>query len=106
MTCCIKKHPYDPVGACGATAADIETAIEAGVIFENALQRRANEGAGEGEGEDAGNPDEGWREHCRETYVLCRDQKKPRWVGRCDDCFRWCEGQREWPFHMCWQKTR
>src|SRR5688500_8118711 len=33
-------------------------------------------------------------------------QKKPRWVGRCDDCFRWCEGQREWPFHMCWQKTR
>ena len=20
MTCCIKKYPYDPVGACGATA--------------------------------------------------------------------------------------
>ena len=31
MTCCIQKFPYDPVGACGATAADIQEAIEAGV---------------------------------------------------------------------------
>lgn len=38
MACCIKKHPYDPVGAC--------------------------------------------------------------------DCFRWCEGQRQWPYHMCWPKQR
>lgn len=106
MTCCIQKHPYDPVGACGATATDIEVAIEAGVLVENALQRRTDEGAGEGEGEEAGDPDEGWREHCRDTYVLCKSQKKPRWEGPCYDCFRWCEGQRQWPFHMCWQKTR
>ncbi len=103
MTCCIKKHPYDPVGACGATASDIEEAIEAGVRIENALQPGV-EGAGEGEETD--DPDEGWREHCRDTYVLCRDQKKPRWVGNCYDCFRWCEGQRQWPFKMCWQKAR
>ncbi|WNG31295.1 hypothetical protein F0U62_01540 [Cystobacter fuscus] len=104
MTCCIQKHPYDPVGACGATAADIEEAIGAGVVIgvgvmiENALQ----EGAGEG----VDDPDEGWREHCRDTYVRCRGQKKPRWVGRCDDCFRWCEGQHQWPYHMCWPQTR
>jgi hypothetical protein len=28
MTCCIKKYPYDPVGACGATAWDIEHAMQ------------------------------------------------------------------------------
>ncbi len=106
MTCCIQKYPYDPVGACGATATDIAAAIEAGVLVENALQRRTDEGAGEGEGEEAGDPDEGWREHCRDTYVLCKDQKRPRWEGPCYDCFRFCEGQRQWPFHMCWQKTR
>jgi hypothetical protein len=104
MTCCIKKYPYDPVGACGATAADIEEAIEVGVMVENALQRKADEGAGEGE--EADDPDEGWREHCRDTYVLCQSQKKPRWVGPCYDCFRLCEGQRQWPFQMCWQQPR
>ncbi len=104
MTCCIQKHPYDPAGACGATAADIVDAIEAGVNVENALQRRTDEGAGEGEGAD--DPDEGWREHCRDTYVWCQDQKKPRWLGPCYDCFRWCEGQRQWPYHMCWPKQR
>jgi hypothetical protein len=56
--------------------------------------------------EETDDPDEGWREHCRDTYVLCRDQKKPRWVGTCYECFRWCEGQRQWPFTMCWQKRR
>lgn len=104
MTCCIKKYPYDPVGACGATASDIEEAIKAGATVETALQRRTDEGAGEGE--EADDPDEGWREHCRDLYVQCRDQKKPRWMGPCYDCFRWCEGQRQWPFQMCWQKTR
>jgi hypothetical protein len=110
MTCCIQKHPYDPAGACGATAADIEEAIGAGVVIgagamvENALQRRTDEGADEGE--EADDPDEGWREHCRDLFVQCRDQKKPRWVGNCYDCFRWCEGQHQWPFQMCWQKTR
>jgi hypothetical protein len=107
MECCIKKYPYDPVGACGATALDIEEAIEAGVMVEmvdHALQRRTDEGAGEGEKAD--DPDEGWREHCRDTYVKCRDQKKPRWIGPCYDCFRWCEGQRQWPYHMCWPKPR
>lgn len=104
MTCCIKKHPYDPVGACGATRSDIEQAVLAGAAVEIALQRRTDEGTGEGE--EAEDPDEGWREHCRDTYVQCRDQKKPRWIGPCDDCFRWCEGQRQWPFHMCRQKVR
>ncbi len=104
MVCCIKKHPYDPAGACGAIASDIEDAIKAGAKVETALQRGTDEGAGEGAESD--DPDEGWREHCRDTYVLCKSQKKPRWVGPCYDCFRLCEGQHQWPFQMCWQKAR
>jgi hypothetical protein len=104
MTCCIKKYPYDPVGTCGATVADIEAAVRVGARIETALERRADEGAGEGE--EADDPDEGWREHCRDTYVRCQDQRKPRWMGPCYDCFRWCEGQRQWPYHMCWPKQR
>jgi len=106
MVCCVKKHPYDPAGACGAVASDIEAAVKAGARVENALERRADDGAGEGAGEESDDPDEGWREHCRDTYVRCQDQKKPRWVGPCHDCFRWCEGQRQWPYHMCWPKQR
>ena len=56
MTCCIKKFPFDPVGACGAVAADIEAAIQAGVLIEGALQSKADE-----------DPDDGWREHCRDN---------------------------------------
>jgi hypothetical protein len=48
MTCCIKKYPYDPAEACGAVASDIEAAIKAGARVENALERRADDGAGEG----------------------------------------------------------
>ncbi|WP_434385572.1 hypothetical protein [Melittangium boletus] len=102
MVCCIKKHPCDPSGACGATASDVEAVVNAGARSETALERGVK--GKEGEAED--DPDEGWREHCRDTYVLCRDQNKPRWVGPCYDCFRLCEGQRQWPFTLCWQKTR
>jgi hypothetical protein len=108
MVCCIKKYPWDPVGACAASREEVarvlralETAHEAVKEDEEEAIQRAKEVAAE---ED--DPDEGWREHCRDTYVLCRDQKKPRWKGNCYDCFRWCEGQRQWPFHMCRQKTR
>ena len=104
MTCCIKKFPLDPAGACGASTADIQAAVAAGVVMGTVLQRRADDGAGEGEKAD--DPDEGWQEHCRDNYVLCKSQKKPQWIGPCYDCLRLCEGQRQWPFHMCWQKAR
>ncbi len=100
MTCCIKKYPYDPVGACGATASDIEEALKAGAALENALQRRSDEGEEE-EDEEEGDPDEGWKQHCIDTFVQCRGQMNPRWVGDCHACFRLCEGQRQWPFHLC-----
>jgi hypothetical protein len=58
------------------------------------------------QGTDVDDPDEGWREHCRDNYVLCRDQKKPRWVGDCYACFRNCEGQKQWPFDLCHPKRR
>ena len=79
----------------------LETAHE--IVKED--EKEAAQPVKEAAAEEA-DPDEGWREHCRDTYVLCRDQKKPRWTGNCYDCFRWCEGQRQWPFHMCRQKAR
>lgn len=51
-------------------------------------------------------PDTGWKQHCIDTYVLCRGQKKPRWVGDCYACFRNCEGQKQWPFDSCYPARR
>jgi hypothetical protein len=48
-------------------------------------------------------PDEGWREHCIDTYTLCKTQKKPRWTGDCNACLERCKGARAWPFGMCSQ---
>lgn len=104
MLCCIKKHPHDPVGACGATPSDLDAAVRAGARLEQALQRRTGDDAEE-EDEEADDPDEGWREHCRDTYVQCRGQMNPRWKGDCYACFRLCEGQRQWPFHLCKPQT-
>ncbi|WP_223752158.1 hypothetical protein [Myxococcus sp. XM-1-1-1] len=53
--------------------------------------------------EEKGDPDEGWKQQCMDLYVLCKDQKKPRWTGDCYACFRNCEGQRQWPFNLCRQ---
>jgi hypothetical protein len=39
-----------------------------------------------------------WKRKCIEKYVKCQEDK---WAGNCHDCFRRCEGQREWPQHLC-----
>jgi len=103
MNCCIKKYPLTPAESCGATAADITEVLSSAKALDDAAQAAKDATQAKAkEGED--DPDEGWREHCRDMYVLCRDQKKPRWVGPCDDCLRNCHGQRQWPFHWCHPK--
>lgn len=87
MTCCIKKHPYDPVGACAATPSEVEQALKA---------VRADE-----DDEDFSNnadlPD--WKQKCIRHYYDCRQRG---WTGKCDDCLRYCEGQvGDWPFNWC-----
>ncbi|WP_163787554.1 hypothetical protein [Myxococcus vastator] len=98
VSCCVQRNP-GAAEACGLTAA--EAAAYVGTM--DAAMKRANE---KGEEEEDDDPDTGWKEHCRELYVLCRDAKKPRWIGDCYACFRNCEGQRQWPYEMCKQRTR
>jgi len=93
VSCCIQRNPGVPE-ACGLTAGE----AAAHLATMDAAVRFANERVKEGEDSGA---DEGWRAHCTDQYVRCRDQKKPRWIGDCYACFRYCEGQREWPFRDC-----
>ncbi len=89
VSCCIQRNPGVPE-ACGLTASE----ASAQIATMEAAMRRSQDKAEEAE-------DDEWREHCTEQYVRCRDQKKPRWIGDCYACFRYCEGQREWPFRDC-----
>jgi hypothetical protein len=46
--------------------------------------------------------DDDWRAQCRALYTQCKNQNwgfKKGWD--CHECFRNCEGQQEWPFHLC-----
>ncbi len=101
MNCCIKKYPLTPAASCGATAADIAAVFHGAKALDDAAREAEDSAKAKAKEDD---PDEGWREHCGDMYVLCRDQKKPRWVGPCDDCLRNCHGQRQWPFHWCHPK--
>jgi hypothetical protein len=94
MTCCIKKYPYDPVGACGATAWDIEQAMQSVKAVDEATPE-----AEDGVDEFANNKDlPEWKQRCIKAYVSC---KNFGWTGQCDDCLRYCEGQHEWPLRKC-----
>jgi hypothetical protein len=106
MVCCIKKFPLTPVESCGATAAEAAEVLNGVKVLNEAASQESSQPAETAKESAKDDPDEGWREHCRETYVLCRDQKKPRWVGDCYACFRYCEGQRQWPFDQCHPKKR
>jgi hypothetical protein len=107
VNCCVKKFPLTPEQSCGVSAAEAAALLQAmqmagDVAAEEAMAQR-DEAA---KGTAVDDPDEGWREHCRDNYVLCKDQKKPRWVGDCYACFRNCEGQKQWPFDLCHPKRR
>lgn len=94
--CCIKKHPHDPVGACGATSSEVEQVL--GVV-------RPEVSAGENEDDFANNaslPE--WKQRCIRNYNNCRNEA---WTGPCDDCLRYCEGQQgDWPFNKCVRRKR
>jgi hypothetical protein len=107
VNCCVKKFPLTPQQSCGVPAAEAAALLKAMEMANEAAEEEAAEEGAAAERDQTSeeatedDPDEGWREHCRETYVQCRDQKKPRWVGDCYACFRYCEGQRQWPFDLC-----
>jgi hypothetical protein len=90
MTCCIKKFPADPVGACGATASDIETAL-----------RMASQADEDDFANNASLPE--WKQWCIKFYVRCVHHG---WTGQCDDCLRYCEGQQDWPTDQCFPRKK
>jgi len=108
LVCCIKKFPHSAMESCGATAAEVAEVLNGVKVLNEAAQPAADESA-EADGSrdtatDDDDPDDGWRQHCRDTYVACKEQKG--WVGNCYECFRYCEGQRQWPFHLCTRKGK
>ncbi|MFY1829112.1 hypothetical protein ACN47A_24550 [Myxococcus fulvus] len=92
VTCCLQRNVGNPE-ACGLTAAEAGKHISAAMALDAAGEKS----------EEKDDPDEGWKQQCMDLYVLCKDQKKPRWTGDCYACFRNCEGQRQWPFSLCRQ---
>lgn len=101
MNCCIKKFPLTPAESCGATAADIADALEGAKVLNEATQ--ATEPEATKKPKEEGDPDEGYRQHCIDMFVLCQHRK---WTGNCHDCLRYCQGQKQWPFHLCGGGTR
>ncbi len=86
MICCIKKHPYDPVGACGATPSEVEQVL-----------RAARADADDDDySNNASLPQ--WKQECIRNFNRCQDR---RWTGNCHDCMRLCEGQHAWPEELC-----
>jgi hypothetical protein len=108
MVCCIKKFPLTALSSCGATAAEIAEVLNGVKVLNEATQPAEDEATEADGAKDAAteedDPDYGWKQHCRDTYVACKDQKG--WVGDCYACFRYCEGQRQWPFHLCTRKGK
>ncbi|AKF82580.1 hypothetical protein MFUL124B02_28860 [Myxococcus fulvus 124B02] len=90
VTCCLQRSAGNPE-ACGLTAAEASKYISTAIALDASGEKS----------EEKDDPDEGWKQHCIDVYVQCKDQKKPRWVGDCYACFRNCEGQRQWPFDLC-----
>jgi hypothetical protein len=41
-----------------------------------------------------------WKRICRERYFQCVDEG---WIGDCYACFRYCEGQHDWPRNRCYK---
>ncbi|WNG22662.1 hypothetical protein F0U62_00480 [Cystobacter fuscus] len=88
MTCCIKKHPQDPVGACGATPSEVDQVLRA---------VRAGSDVDEDDfSNNASLPK--WKQKCIEAYNDCQNDG---WTGDCHDCLRLCEGQHKWPTKKC-----
>lgn len=98
MVCCIKNFPATPVQSCGATVVEVAEVLNGAQVLGEAAGA-ADEGAqGKADEDAAEDPDEGYRQHCIDMYVLCVHRK---WTGNCHDCLRYCQGQRQWPFNIC-----
>ncbi|RKG83943.1 hypothetical protein D7V88_23100 [Corallococcus terminator] len=90
--CCFKK--FKSAEACGMTRSEAATLMQGARELERATGTDATD-----------DPDEGWRQHCIDSYARCQSTKKPRWGGPCGACMDQCTGQHQWPFDMCGPKV-
>jgi hypothetical protein len=81
LCCCVKSRPFDPA-YCGAPPEEAAAIFTAAAALAYAATVETDP----------------WKQQCIDTYVQCIEQK---WTGRCYDCLRYCEGQRDWPLEMC-----
>ncbi|GHG84154.1 hypothetical protein JJE73_22535 [Comamonas sp. JC664] len=100
VSCCLQRNPGVPE-TCGLTASEAASHL-AGVKM--AMEATDDAPAVPEDAHNAALPE--WKKNCINTYVECRDEKKPGWAGDCYACFRNCEGQHEWPFATCHPRRR
>jgi hypothetical protein len=87
-TCCLQRNAGIPE-ACGLSAS------EAAVLMGGA-KAAADAAEAWDDSHNANLPE--WKQRCIRAYGDCREFG---WPGSCYDCFRYCEGQQEWPEDKC-----
>jgi hypothetical protein len=110
MSCCIQNHPFTFVENCGADPLEAAKILKTLEVLYTTAHPEAKEAAEADvaeveQAEDwtsiADLPE--WKQRCIKSYYACKDKG---WAGKCDDCLRRCEGQREWPTSMCRPRPR
>ncbi|NOK00223.1 hypothetical protein HNV27_01185 [Myxococcus xanthus] len=86
-TCCIQRFGPD---ACGLSA------TEAAVLMAGSQVAAEADAPDVDDAHNTNLPE--WKRRCIATYAECKDDD---WQGSCYACFRYCEGQQEWPINKC-----
>ncbi|QSQ28527.1 hypothetical protein JY651_44560 [Pyxidicoccus parkwayensis] len=91
----MKKHPAN-LEACGLTESDARIFVPAPMLKGAVPDDEPDEN------DEEGTPE--WKQLCIDLYVACQEH---RWKGSCNDCLRYCEGQRgKWPYEKCNRQER
>jgi hypothetical protein len=109
-SCCIERNPLTAVERCGADPERITRILKR--LTE--LYAAAHPGEKEAADADAAEVEQAedwssladlpeWKQRCIKLWNTCKTKD---WTGSCTGCLRYCEGQREWPRHMCGPRTR
>ena len=110
VSCCVQRNPLTAVQSCGADPAKVATILKTLEVLYETEHPEAKDAAEADvteveQAEDwssvADLPE--WKQRCIKFWNACKNKG---WAGPCTDCMRYCEGQHEWPTHMCGPRTR
>lgn len=110
VSCCVQRNPLTAVESCGADPAKVAGILKA----VERLYATAHPGTKAAAEADVAEVEQGddwtsitnlpeWKQRCIKFWNTCKNKG---WTGSCTDCLRYCEGQHEWPTHMCGPPTR